>query len=85
MIISVCPAGWDSVESQRGLICYNISSSTEANKNWTDARDVCKREGGDLANFKNKEEAVSFCAKMRTERRNSVIALAYLWHTICLS
>ncbi len=82
MNISACPAGWDLVQSPRGRMCYKISSSTA---NWEAAGTACKGEGGDLANIENQEEAVSFCAKIRTGSRDSVNALTYLWHTMGLS
>ncbi len=90
MKISACPDGWDLVQSQRGGVCYKISmksfEDSTPNISWEEARTACGEEdGGVLASIKHKEEAVSFCAKIRTGSRNSVNPLAYHGLTMGLS
>ncbi len=56
MIVSVCPVGYDLVQSPRGRICYKISSTAST---WDAADATCGSEGANLANFKFPAEYVS--------------------------
>ncbi len=70
MIVSVCPVGYDLVQSPRGRMCHKTSSAAST---WDAAKTACESEGGNLANFKYPAEYVSeFLCKIRKERRNYV-------------